>query len=105
VQPRQLRRCAGHHRRLPAADPLRDGPPHLPHTRPELSCSAPTAASRSHPAKEDPALLERAWDDIAAALEAGELVGIFPEGRITDTGELYPFKPASRASSGARRCR
>jgi 1-acyl-sn-glycerol-3-phosphate acyltransferase len=44
-------------------------------------------------AREDAALLERAWDDIAAALEAGELVGIFPEGRITDTGELYPFKP------------
>jgi hypothetical protein len=36
VQPRQLRRRAGHHRRLPAADPLRDGPPHLPHPAPEL---------------------------------------------------------------------
>ncbi|MBC7205508.1 MAG: 1-acyl-sn-glycerol-3-phosphate acyltransferase, partial [Methyloversatilis sp.] len=34
-----------------------------------------------------------AYDDIAAALEAGELVGIFPEGVITDTGELHPFKP------------
>lgn len=45
------------------------------------------------PAKEDPVLLERAYDDIAAALEAGDLVGLFPEGRITDTGELYPFKP------------
>jgi len=45
------------------------------------------------PAREDPALLERAYDDIAAALEAGDLVGLFPEGRITDTGELYPFKP------------
>ena len=44
-------------------------------------------------AKEDPKLLERAYDDIAAALEAGELVGIFPEGVITDTGELHPFKP------------
>ncbi|MDP3871621.1 MAG: MFS transporter [Methyloversatilis sp.] len=45
------------------------------------------------PAKEDPVLLERAYDDIATALEAGDLVGLFPEGRITDTGELYPFKP------------
>jgi 1-acyl-sn-glycerol-3-phosphate acyltransferase len=44
------------------------------------------------PFKEDPVLLERAYDEVASALEAGELVGIFPEGRITDTGELYPFK-------------
>ncbi|MDQ3196035.1 MAG: MFS transporter [Burkholderiales bacterium] len=43
-------------------------------------------------AKENPQLLERAYDEIAAALEAGELVGVFPEGRITDSGELYPFK-------------
>ncbi len=43
-------------------------------------------------AKEDPALLARAYEDIAAALAAGELVGLFPEGRITDTGELYPFR-------------
>jgi 1-acyl-sn-glycerol-3-phosphate acyltransferase len=45
------------------------------------------------PAKEDPALLERAYDSVAAALDAGELVGLFPEGRITDTGELHPFRP------------
>ena len=44
-------------------------------------------------AREDPALLERAYDEIARALAAGELVGIFPEGRITDTGEMYPFRP------------
>jgi hypothetical protein len=47
-------------------------------------------------AKEDPALLERAYDEIARALEAGDLVGLFPEGRITDTGELYPFRPGIR---------
>ncbi|HET6719480.1 MAG TPA: 1-acyl-sn-glycerol-3-phosphate acyltransferase, partial [Rhodocyclaceae bacterium] len=29
----------------------------------------------------------------AAALAAGELVGIFPEGRITADGELGPFRP------------
>ncbi|MBL8519659.1 MAG: MFS transporter [Betaproteobacteria bacterium] len=44
------------------------------------------------PAKEDPEMLERAYDKIAAYLEAGEIVCIFPEGRITDNGEMYPFK-------------
>ncbi|HET8730329.1 MAG TPA: MFS transporter [Moraxellaceae bacterium] len=43
-------------------------------------------------AKVDPTLLEKAYDDIAEALENGEMVCIFPEGRITDTGEIYPFK-------------
>ena len=43
-------------------------------------------------ARDNPELLEKAYDDIARALEAGDLVGIFPEGRITDTGELYPFR-------------
>ena len=47
-------------------------------------------------AKEDPALLEKAYDDIASALADGDLVGIFPEGRITDTGEMYPFKNGIR---------
>ncbi|NMG30748.1 MFS transporter [Aromatoleum evansii] len=45
------------------------------------------------PAKEDAAMMERAFDEVARALEAGELVGIFPEGRITDDGELKPFRP------------
>ncbi|WP_341677171.1 MFS transporter [Niveibacterium sp. SC-1] len=44
------------------------------------------------PAKEDPAMLDRAYDEVALALSRGELVAIFPEGRITDTGELYPFR-------------
>ena len=48
------------------------------------------------PAKEDPALLKKAYDDVAAALKAGELVAIFPEGRITDTGEMYPFRGGVR---------
>jgi 1-acyl-sn-glycerol-3-phosphate acyltransferase len=44
-------------------------------------------------AKEDPAMMERAFAEVAQALKAGDLVGLFPEGRITDTGELYPFRP------------
>lgn len=48
------------------------------------------------PAKEDPALTQRAFDTVADALAAGELVAIFPEGRITDTGELNPFRPGIR---------
>ncbi len=43
-------------------------------------------------ARDNPELLERAYDEIARGLEAGDLIGIFPEGRITDTGELYPFR-------------
>jgi 1-acyl-sn-glycerol-3-phosphate acyltransferase len=45
------------------------------------------------PAREDAAMMEAAFEEVAQALEEGELVAIFPEGRITDTGELYPFRP------------
>ena len=47
-------------------------------------------------AKRDPDTLQRAHESIEQALEEGEMVCIFPEGRITDTGELYPFKPGVR---------
>jgi 1-acyl-sn-glycerol-3-phosphate acyltransferase len=43
-------------------------------------------------AKEDPELMERAFAEIDAALAAGELVGIFPEGQITRDGEINPFR-------------
>jgi 1-acyl-sn-glycerol-3-phosphate acyltransferase len=45
------------------------------------------------PAKEDAALKNQAFEEIAAALAAGELVAIFPEGGITSDGELAQFKP------------
>jgi 1-acyl-sn-glycerol-3-phosphate acyltransferase len=45
------------------------------------------------PAKEDPEMMEHAFAEIAKALQEGDLVAIFPEGRITDTGEMYPFRP------------
>jgi len=44
------------------------------------------------PAKEDPQALERAYDEIARALEAGELVGLFPEGRLSPDGEMGEFR-------------
>jgi 1-acyl-sn-glycerol-3-phosphate acyltransferase len=44
------------------------------------------------PAKEDAQALERAYDEVAQALAAGELVGIFPEGRLTSDGEMAEFR-------------
>jgi 1-acyl-sn-glycerol-3-phosphate acyltransferase len=44
-------------------------------------------------AKEDAAMMERAFAEVARALRSGDLVCIFPEGRITDTGDMYPFRP------------
>jgi 1-acyl-sn-glycerol-3-phosphate acyltransferase len=44
------------------------------------------------PARDNPELLENAYDEIARALEQGDIVCLFPEGRITDTGEMYPFR-------------
>ena len=43
-------------------------------------------------AREDPALMQRAFDQVDAALAAGELVCIFPEGALTKDGEIAPFK-------------
>jgi 1-acyl-sn-glycerol-3-phosphate acyltransferase len=43
-------------------------------------------------AREDPAMMQRAFDAIDAALADGELVGIFPEGTLTRDGAIAPFK-------------
>ncbi len=45
------------------------------------------------PRKENPALMEAAFDEVERALAAGDLVCIFPEGQITRTGDLNPFRP------------
>jgi 1-acyl-sn-glycerol-3-phosphate acyltransferase len=47
----------------------------------------PIASSR-----EDPGLLARAYDEIARALAAGDVICMFPEGRITEDGEMAPFR-------------
>ncbi len=43
-------------------------------------------------AKDDPQILDQAYDRIATALRRGELVCIFPEGMITHDGALNPFR-------------
>ncbi len=44
------------------------------------------------PAKEDPAMLEEAYRRIAAELDEGHLVVIYPEGSITFDGEIQAFR-------------
>jgi 1-acyl-sn-glycerol-3-phosphate acyltransferase len=44
------------------------------------------------PAREDQALMQRAFERMAEELKNGEVVCIFPEGKITKTGELAEFK-------------
>ena len=43
-------------------------------------------------AREDAALKESAFATAAAALRNGEIVAIFPEGRLTENGEMGPFR-------------
>jgi 1-acyl-sn-glycerol-3-phosphate acyltransferase len=44
-------------------------------------------------ARESEDVLAAAFDRIAAELEAGEVVCLFPEGGLTTNGELGPFRP------------
>ncbi len=38
-------------------------------------------------------MMERAFDEVAKALAEGDLVCIFPEGKITKDGEMNVFRP------------
>jgi 1-acyl-sn-glycerol-3-phosphate acyltransferase len=42
--------------------------------------------------KDDPAMVECAFARVSEALRDGQLVCIFPEGRITDSGAILPFR-------------
>ena len=48
------------------------------------------------PAKIDPQTLQRAYDAIARELAAGQLIGLFPEGKRTLNGEMNEFKGGIR---------
>ena len=56
-------------------------------------------------AREDPALMQRAFDEIDAALAEGELVCIFPEGALTRMVRWPRSSRALRRSSNGGRCR
>lgn len=43
--------------------------------------------------KENPEILDQAYDEISRALAAGEVICLFPEGEITHDGKLNNFKP------------
>jgi 1-acyl-sn-glycerol-3-phosphate acyltransferase len=45
------------------------------------------------PAREDAAQMEAAFDEVGRALDAGEVVGLFPEGKITADGQIATFRP------------
>jgi hypothetical protein len=44
-------------------------------------------------ARDDAQMMERAFAEVARALRGGDIVCIFPEGRVTDTGEMLAFRP------------
>ena len=44
-------------------------------------------------AKENPDMMERAFERVKQALADGEVVCIFPEGKLTKDGEMGPFRP------------
>lgn len=44
-------------------------------------------------AKEDPSKMEEAFARVRNALANGDAVAVFPEGKLTATGEMNPFRP------------
>jgi len=44
-------------------------------------------------AKEDPEMMQKAFSRVNQSLADGEVVGIFPEGKLTKDGEMGPFRP------------
>ncbi|MDB6163009.1 MAG: 1-acyl-sn-glycerol-3-phosphate acyltransferase [Xanthomonadaceae bacterium] len=53
-------------------------------------------------ARENPELMQRAFADVQAALDAGELVCVFPEGALTPDGQMAAFKSGIERMLAAR---
>jgi len=53
-------------------------------------------------AREDPALMQRAFDAVDAVLADGEIACIFPEGKLTRDGGIAPFKSGVEKVLGRR---
>jgi 1-acyl-sn-glycerol-3-phosphate acyltransferase len=45
------------------------------------------------PRHEDAAVVESAFGDVSQGLANGDIIGIFPEGRLTGDGTMAPFRP------------
>ena len=80
-----------HHGGEPAADPLRDGSPDFQvaaagwvFRHAKAIPIAPRASGRG--------TAERAYDALRAGAADGDLVCIFPEGKLTRTGDINPFR-------------
>jgi 1-acyl-sn-glycerol-3-phosphate acyltransferase len=52
--------------------------------------------------KEDPALMQRAFERADAELADGQVLGIFPEGALTRDGDIAPFRPGVERILAAR---
>ncbi len=78
LQPRALRGRGSSSPRASAGRALRDGSPHLPRSGAVVHLSHDAHKILIASAKEDPQMKDRAFAEAAEALEAGEIVGIFP---------------------------
>ncbi|WP_080443095.1 1-acyl-sn-glycerol-3-phosphate acyltransferase [Burkholderia cenocepacia] len=74
----------------------RAGPRVLCQTSPRPFSSSPSYSSRR------PLVSSLACDETSASFAAGEIVAIFPEGRLSSDGEVGEFRPGYRRLLGDR---
>ena len=91
LQPRELHGPAGDRRQRAPAGALRDGSQHLQDPGAELHLPH-RARDSDRAGARGRRRLQKAFDRIDAELADGEIVCIFPEGKLTKDGELNEFK-------------